>query len=219
MICMCDKEKWEQLLKVWELKVLDILKDAQNEGVNLEGADILLDILKYNSMMFPGASEREVIRAEERLSCKLPDSYRQFIQLTNGWRHVFLDQEDGLILPIDQIALFKYKYPAHFKYFEDYEGMDVSAGFDVYYMYEESRKADVSCVGDVSSSIAISEYVNNGVVLLVPAVTFKDSEWEVWHIQMPDGIYRYDSFWSWMKAESVRTVNVLEDDIKYWDKK
>ena len=82
---------WQTFLPQWSRHLLSTpLKKALPTGVASSGW-----------IGFPGASPDEIAMAENRLQTGLPPSYRQFLQVSNGWRMVF--PLCGKIWPVSQI--------------------------------------------------------------------------------------------------------------------
>lgn len=70
--------KWHELLKSWSRHILatsDYRDYLPEEVIDEENFWI----------GYPGASEEQIVRAERRLKTRLPESYREFLKITNGW--------------------------------------------------------------------------------------------------------------------------------------
>jgi hypothetical protein len=116
-----------------------------------------------------GVSETELAHHEGRLGMRLPPSYREFLQASNGW-----DEESRSclrLLPIAEVGWTR----------------DVDPGL-----------AEIwgDPMGDM---LYISEYIEGQVCLLNPHVVAPDGEWQAldfatWH----PGEIEYRSFWDLM---------------------
>ncbi len=62
----------------------EVLRDL--EIVDYE--DLPEDVATSGWLGYPGATDEEIARAEARLGVMLPPSYRAFLKVSNGWRHV-----------------------------------------------------------------------------------------------------------------------------------
>ncbi|GHA44521.1 hypothetical protein GCM10010372_50530 [Streptomyces tauricus] len=134
---------------------------------------------------FPPASEELIAAMEERLGRRMPPSYREFLKVSDGWRHAggfvsllagttdahWHDNESGLA-----------------EMFEEYQDEDAGP--------EERQEADIWRRGlqlDVESDITY--------VLLDPEDVGEDGEWAVytwasWRAEAPE---RYTSFYEFMR--------------------
>jgi hypothetical protein len=124
-----------------------------------------------------GVGEAELARHEERLGMRLPPSYRQFLQVTNGW-----DKESCSCLHLLPVA-------------------EVGWTRDV-----DPELAEI-WGGTMGDTLYISEYIEGQVCLLNPHVVAADGEWEAydfatWH----PGEIEYRSFWDLMTLGQSRQV-------------
>jgi hypothetical protein len=68
---------WQDFLDRWQAALL--VKPRVSE-------DVLADARESRWQVCTGATEEELLRAEERLGLALPPSYRAFFRASNGWR-------------------------------------------------------------------------------------------------------------------------------------
>ncbi|MET8008267.1 SMI1/KNR4 family protein [Nonomuraea glycinis] len=116
-----------------------------------------------------GASEAELAHHEERLGMRLPPSYREFLQVSNGW-----DEESRSclrLLPVAEVGWTRDVDPELGEIWGD----------------------------PVGDTLYISEYIEGQVCLLNPRVVEPDGEWQAfdlasWH----PGVIEYRSFWDLM---------------------
>lgn len=134
---------------------------------------------------FPPASEELIAAMEERLGRRMPPSYREFLKVSDGWRHA-----GGFV------SLLAGTTAAHWHdnesgladMFEEYQDEDAGP--------EERQEADIWRRGlqlDVASDITY--------VLLDPGDVGEDGEWAVytwasWRAEAPE---RYTSFYEFMR--------------------
>src|SRR4051794_17701179 len=63
------------------------------------------DVASSGWLGFPAATEGEIASLEKRLRKRLPATYRQFLQVTNGWRNVGAFVHD--LRPASKVAWFR----------------------------------------------------------------------------------------------------------------
>ncbi|MFJ4368927.1 SMI1/KNR4 family protein [Streptomyces chartreusis] len=170
---------WRSFLLRWSGEWADSLPDDEARGEDDEAA------WQARWLGFPPASEERIAAMEERLGRRMPTSYREFLKVSDGWRHaggfVWLlagtegagwhDNESGLA-----------------DLFEEY--LDEDAG------PEERREADLWRRGlqlDVESDITH--------VLMDPEDVDEDGEWAVytwasWRASPPE---RHENFLEFMQ--------------------
>jgi len=166
---------WRSFLLRWSAEWADSLPDSETRSEGDEAAR------QARWLGFPPATEERITAMEERLGRRMPPSYREFLRVSDGWRHaggfVWLlagtadahwhDNESGLA-----------------EVFEEY--LDEDAG------PEERREADIWRRGlqlDVESDITH--------VLMDPEDVDEDGEWAVY------------TWASWRAAPPERHANFL----------
>ena len=91
---------WAAFLTEWSWRLVQL--EETREG--LPDAAIVSGWLGH-----PGATEAQLAAAEQRLGRRLPPSYREFLQVTNGWRLPWMTI--SRLLPIEQVDLFQARDP------------------------------------------------------------------------------------------------------------
>lgn len=73
---------WKVFLETYSTTLLahEAMRKCVESQFEREGA------APSDGLGFPGASEADLTKAEERLGKRLPPSYRQFLAASNGWR-------------------------------------------------------------------------------------------------------------------------------------
>lgn len=87
---------WNEFLQAYSLELIaadDLFPELPAEVVDSKW------------LGYPGCSESDIFRAEERLGISLPRSLREFYRVTNGWRH--LGYFVWEVLPIQRIGWFR----------------------------------------------------------------------------------------------------------------
>lgn len=194
--------------------MLDLVKQLDYDPPPMEQEAITLGYLGY-----PGASVAEIAAAEKRLDRTLPDSYKAFLRVSNGWRQLFMDADDCRMFAVHEVELFRYTHP---------DAVDgwlraIPTGYDSfrtpddkYFVYGVEQDSLTLRDEYVATAYAISELIDAAIYLLNPMVITPDGEWEAWYFgyKLP-GAYRYRSFQEIMEAEYLRIVSSLQEMIRY----
>ncbi|MEV0479470.1 SMI1/KNR4 family protein [Streptomyces sp. NPDC050508] len=72
---------WRPFLLRWSGEWADSLADGETRGEDDEAAR------QARWLGFPSASEERIAAMEERLGRRMPPSYREFLKVSDGWRH------------------------------------------------------------------------------------------------------------------------------------
>jgi hypothetical protein len=142
----------------------------------------------------PGASEAEIVSAEQRLGVRLPPSYRAFLAETNGFDHV-----GPFIFRLYRAGEIDWFRVRNQDWIEAYQiGEDISPE-------EHLANADDSVrfrSAYLSSCLHISEEGDSAVVLMNPEVINGEGEWETWFFaNWSPGATRYPSFRAYVASE------------------
>jgi len=70
--------QWHELLQSWSRHIPAAGDDS--DILPAQGIDEQNPWIGY-----PGAGEEQIVQAERRLKTKLPESYREFLKVSNGW--------------------------------------------------------------------------------------------------------------------------------------
>jgi hypothetical protein len=74
-----DASRWRDLLTHWNVGLLQTPEVVQR---------LPSDVFVSGWLGYPVAAEEQVRQTEARLGTALPPSYRAFLEVTNGWRHL-----------------------------------------------------------------------------------------------------------------------------------
>ena len=161
----------------------------------------------------PGATETEIIAAEQRLGVRLPPSYRAFLEETNGFDHIgyfiyrlYSAAEIDWFRVRNQDWIDAYQGPIN----EEPGAMDITPE-------EHLANPDDSVrfrTAYLSSCLQISEEGDSAVVLLNPDVVNVEGEWEAWFFaNWHPGAIRYPSFLAYVQSE-IESINSLRTALK-----
>ena len=163
---------WEPLLRTWSRVWLT---SAEHRSV------LSAEVIASGWLGFPNASEEQITSAEQRLGMSLPPSYREFLQVTNGWRRTtyFIEQ----MWSAKQIKPFAV---------ENQEWIDIW-----HYTDPDCPEARY-----LPSAVQISEVGDAAVYLLIPELASGNEECEAWLLASWMGTaVRYKSYGDLMQAE------------------
>ncbi|MER7480687.1 SMI1/KNR4 family protein [Streptomyces sp. NPDC126510] len=169
---------WRSFLLRWSGEWADSLPEDETRGADDEAA------LQARWLGFPPASEERIAAMEERLGRRMPPSYRQFLAVTDGWRHA-----GGFVWLLAGTESARWHANASGLSYMFEEHLDEDAG------PEERREADIWRRGlqlDVESDATY--------VLMDPEDVDEDGEWAVytwasWRAASPE---RHASFAAFM---------------------
>lgn len=167
---------WRSFLLRWSGEWADSLPDGETQSEDDETAR------RTRWLGFPPASAERIAAMERRLGCQMPPSYREFLKVSDGWRHA-----GGFVwlLAGTEDARWHNNESGLADMFEEY--LDDDAG------PEERREVDIWRRGlqlDVESDITH--------VLMDPEDVDGDGEWAVY------------TWASWRAAPPERHANFLE---------
>mgnify|MGYP000072157809 CR=1 FL=1 len=184
--------EFSELLKKWNA---DLLKDdGIEEAVSPEH-------LKAKWLGRSPASLDEIAAGENRLGVDLPQSYREFLLMANGWVYPGNDMDfPGQLRSIDAVAWFKDEDSEWIGAWEETNGQCVSD--EEYFVYGEEQDTVTLRSEYLRYCLKISESSEGGVYLLNPKVVSKTGEWEAWHFsdELP-GATRCRSFRELVKQQ------------------
>lgn len=149
---------WRSFLLGWSGEWADSLPDGETRG----GGDEVARLARW--LGFPAAPEGRIAAMEKRLGCQVPPSYREFLKVSDGWRHA------GGFVPLlagTEDAHWHNNASGLADMFEEHLREDAGP--------EERREADIFRRGlqlDVVSDITH--------VLLDPEDVDEDGEWAVY---------------------------------------
>ena len=203
-------EVWKEFLKCWETETLNKLK---NEEALTEVEEL---ILNRGGQKFAPADPVQISKKEHELEISLPTSYRDFLLASNGWLQPRLDDDDGMILPVEKIGYLSELYPREFKSMYKLEFSTPSSNDND---FSEEQDPTHYNAKDFSRAIAISDYVNNGVYLININKRSPEDEFVIWfYSSKHPGVYKYVSFAHIMQYAYIKTIIEPNNDIPYGHK-
>jgi hypothetical protein len=145
-----------------------------------------------------GATEEEVAHHEERLGRRLPPSYREFVQVANGW--------GGIHFPLLHLCKLGWTRDVDPELGEIWapepdETLPTVSDKD-YFVYGRGQDCVHLRREYMPDTLRIAKYVEGQTFMLNPHVVTPDGEWEAWDFATwYPGAVRYRSFWEFMNHE------------------
>ena len=177
---------WKPFLDQWSRAIL--------ASPDAEYFDLPPEVVESGWLGFPSATEAQIAAAEARLGVALPPSYREFVTVSNGWRHT--GNFVGRILPVEDLRWVR-DQPQ--EWFQVYIAPWIDSMGDV--PFDPARdEADYRHLNDALLISAVSDEAE--MFLLNPNVTTPGDEWEAWMFaHWIPGLAPYASFQALLQAE------------------
>ena len=204
---------WSDFLQQWEQEALDILIPLQEYNSSLL-TELEQEFLESKTLSQPSATTAQIQLLEYRLGTKLPSSYVNFLQTSNGWIQLAMDAEDGLLWSTEEIVWFREQDPEWIEIWEQNDQAQVPDSD--YLVYGEKQDCINLRPKYLRTALAISACIESAVYLLNPQIVTSEGEWEAWYFgnELP-GADRYPSFREMMIVEKQRTLYNLRDSCDY----
>ncbi|MGJ3246955.1 MAG: SMI1/KNR4 family protein [Elainellaceae cyanobacterium] len=184
---------WERFLKRWSQELLVSLGDDIQQ--------LPPNVVKSGWLGYPGATETQITRAETRLRCALPPSYRNFLKVTNGWHHTtpFIYR----LWSVEEIEWFAVRHQDWIDAFVLQQATERPQIPDSeYWVYGDEQDCSKLRVKYLQHALEISDRGDASIYLLNPNIVTADGEWEAWFFgDWLPGADRYRSFKELMQAE------------------
>jgi hypothetical protein len=186
-----NKYEWKSVLDKWNK---DILDSRYQEYLPEEAHD-------KGWLGFSGATQGEITAAELRLQTRLPESYREFLSASNGWRMTtpFIDRVWGTE-EIEWLAVKRMKVVEDGRRYSSCPGEPDFADGELY-TYGEAQDLFIR-QEHFENSLEVGFGDQLDLYLLLPDVTPLEGEWAacLWSPKSVESIV-YRSFWELMLAE------------------
>ncbi|GAA3133201.1 SMI1/KNR4 family protein [Streptosporangium carneum] len=180
----------------------DLLRHVGRLAVERAYGDDLEHLTAEDSQNWPGspgAAESELVRHEQRLGVRLPPSYREFLQVTNGWDEYGI--AGGPLLPLTGIGWLRDLDPGLADMWSSPDWKPVSVPDEDYFVYGEEQDTVHLRPEYLPDTLQIGEY-DDGTYLLNPHIKTPDGEWEAWYLApWLAGAERCRSFWDLMNSQ------------------
>ncbi len=167
------------------------------------------EVLDSGWLGYPGATEEQIVAAEKRLGVSLPPSYRDFLKVSNGWRHVgaFIYK----LWPVESIEWLRVRNRGFIDIVSMYEEKDAPPLPDEERFDYDDQQDWYPRADQLEAVLEISDWGDSAILLLNPKVVTSTGEWEAWFFAdwLP-GATRYRSFWDLMQAEYQKFLDLSD---------
>lgn len=182
---------WYPFLKQWSK---EFFRSSLFDEYNYYNFDTMPEDAKEKQWMgLPGLSEAQIVEVEQKLGTRLPPSYRQFLQVTNGWPYM---HEDFMELwSADRID---WRGGGDF-YLKEYFSEEAESMPDEEYFDYSTQDSDIIRSAHLQAALEIGSNDGNDYYFLNPLAKNKNGEWEAWYWRKEGGATRYPSFWHMMQ--------------------
>lgn len=207
---MLTVTEWRVFLQAWSDAALPLLVQTDPE-LRSEWVEMAL---AQDSLLFASADPLAIATVETQLAVTLPESYRRFLQASNGFVVPALDVDDALLLPIEDVLWLREGTPELVEAWSMNDDLEVPDA--LYFNYGPDQDVIHIRTPYLQTSLQLSEYVEAAVVLLNPNIQTSSGEWEAWDFGNAwPGAYRYPSFEALMQGLRDRTLANLRDALAY----
>jgi len=164
--------------------------------------------LPKNWLGYDPATPAQILQAEQKLNCKLPPSYIDFLLASNGFKQLSCFLWD--FLPVGKIGWLSDIEPEFVEIVEKYFG-DIEVSDEQYNDYSEDQISWAYKKEYLLNTLVVSAWGDAAIVLLNPLVKFGD-EWEAWvYANWYPGARRFKSFEDLMLHEHQNYVDLIAD--------
>ncbi|MFJ1704576.1 SMI1/KNR4 family protein [Kitasatospora sp. NPDC088346] len=186
---------WRELLQRWSVEWLDPVLHEQERREPFPAA-----VRTARWLGGAGATAGDIAALEARLDATLPPSYRQFLQVSNGW----LDTTSWIerLLRTTEVGWARDVDPALIGPWIE-SGSELPVPDEEYFVYGDGQDCASIRTEYLPHMLKISHTPNaTDAYLLNPCVVTPEGEWEAWYLAhwLP-GATRYRSFWDLMNDE------------------
>jgi hypothetical protein len=158
------------------------------------------DVVASGWLGFDPATKSGITALEQRLGVTLPPSYREFLEVTNGWRCI-----SPFVYRLWSTADVTWLSERHQRDIIDpwlKESETYATSDDEYFVYGDDQDTVNLRPEYLRTALEISDYGDAAIYLLNPKVVSVYGEWEAWMLAswLP-GASRYRSFRELLEAE------------------
>jgi len=179
---------WRDLLTLWSEEII---------GSGNYDDELTPEVAASGWLGSRGATQDEIAAAEARLGVIFPPSYREFLQVSNGWQRTtdFVRR----LRPVSEVQWFAAEDQGTIDAWMMGAG-DGAVSDEEYRVYGDAVAQPLRAEY-LQAALAVSDY-GDGIYLLNPQTVTPEGEWEAWFFApWVPGADRYRSFWEMMSAE------------------
>ena len=193
---------WQQFLEEYSR---DLLANRSIRGKVPES------VLSSRWMGFDSARPEQLSKREQRIGADLPQSYKEFLAVSNGWR-----ESGGFIydvFPCENVEWFHENNQDWIDAYVEPSQGEPPLSMSEHCVYGDGQDPCRFRVEFLQSALLISDVGDSAVYLLNPEVKTRSGEWEAWFFaNWNPGAVRYRSFLDLMQGERRSIVSLTEQD-------
>ncbi len=192
----------------WRAFLTRLSEEALRDPEIIEYGELPGEVIASGWLGYPGATDDEIAHAEARLGAPLPPSYRAFLMVSNGWRHVPPFSER--LWSTEDVEWFAVR---HQGWIENWQHEDVRLATDEEYsVYGEGQSSLYYRPAHLQTALEVGAYYDGAIYLLNPQVATAEGEWEgMFMAGWLPGVSRYRSFQEMMQAAIETYLNIKQD--------
>lgn len=158
------------------------------------------EIVANTWLGYPGATEEQIVVAENRLGIVLPPSYREFLKVSNGWQQAY--PVLGKFWSTEELDWFAVRNQQWIDAWVRPGLPSPKVTDEEYFIYDADQNYLAVRVEYLQTALEISAGGDAAICLLNPRIITKDGEWEAWYFdnKLP-GAMRFRSFCDLMEAQ------------------
>ena len=176
-----NTKQWRELLEPWSFAAIARVGDEPTAG-------------PLGGLGLPGASDDMLEVTEQRLGARLPPSYRNFLQCTNGLHQPrpFVAGRGGDFWSAEEIDWFPVRNQS---WIDAYTQESYDVPDELYFVYGALQDPVQFRAEYLRDCLEISHDGDSAVCLLNPRVVGASGEWEAWFFaNWNPGAVRYRTF-------------------------
>jgi len=176
---------------------------------NVEDSSLLYEKneIQNNWLGFEPAKEEEIKNKEKELGIKLPESYIEFLKITNGFKQV--SNFTGKLYSVAKINWTRNIHPDLLEAYEDQEDFDSEISDEMLNDYSDENNSNWK-FSDFKETITISDWGDSTLLMLNPN-SKNQKDYEVWEFgNWFPGAIRFKNFNHFIESKIESTKILLK---------
>ena len=176
---------------------------------NVEDNFLLYDKseIQNNWLGFEPAKEEQIKNKEKELGLVLPESYIDFLKITNGFKQV--SNFTGKLFSVEKIGWIKNLHPDLLEAYEDQEDFDSEISDEMLNDYSDKNNSKWK-FSDFKETLIISDWGDSTLLMLNPNSKNK-KDYEVWEFgNWFPGAIRFKNFHHFIESKIESTKKLLK---------
>jgi hypothetical protein len=119
--------------------------DAEKAGFIIdESYGLIHEVRRSGAQSFPGADQDEIHTLENRISKRLPDSYKNILRASNGWKQLAVDIDNTLFNPASKVDWYRNTDKPRYEILRQFSGDEKEILNSDYFSYGVLIDSDIS---------------------------------------------------------------------------